>query len=202
MNAGLLQAKLRIGPAGDSFEREADRMADAVLRMPEPVTEENTSSVGQAQSDNVQRVCSECEEELRRQPMENKEDDELLQAKASTNVSPPVNAGVESSIASLHGGGRPLPPAQRSFFGTFQSRLQQRARSYRWHCGRVGPRYQGSCLHCRPGHRLWRRSVRAEEPFGSSTVGRSTDPHDPADATGSTQKSTDPTPARDIARCR
>ena len=116
LNAGLLQAKLRIGPAGDSFEREADRMADAVLRMPEPVTEENTSSVGQAQSDNVQRVCSECEEELRRQPMEEEEDDELLQAKASTNVSPPVNAGVESSIASLHGGGRPLPPAQRSFF--------------------------------------------------------------------------------------
>jgi len=31
-----LQAKLRIGRPGDVYEQEADRVADAVLRMPEP----------------------------------------------------------------------------------------------------------------------------------------------------------------------
>ena len=37
--SGLLQAKLGIGPPGDRFEREADRVADRVLRMPEPVVQ-------------------------------------------------------------------------------------------------------------------------------------------------------------------
>src|SRR5262245_9063595 len=33
---GILQAKLTIGKANDPFEQEADRVADAVMRMPEP----------------------------------------------------------------------------------------------------------------------------------------------------------------------
>jgi hypothetical protein len=35
--AGLLQAKLSLGRPGDRFEQEADRVADLVMRMPEPV---------------------------------------------------------------------------------------------------------------------------------------------------------------------
>ena len=36
MKSGALQAKLRIGQPGDMYEQEADRVADAVMRMPEP----------------------------------------------------------------------------------------------------------------------------------------------------------------------
>ena len=36
MRSGALQAKLRIGQPGDMYEQEADRVADAVIRMPEP----------------------------------------------------------------------------------------------------------------------------------------------------------------------
>ena len=36
MKSGALQAKLRIGQTGDVYEQEADRVADAVMRMPEP----------------------------------------------------------------------------------------------------------------------------------------------------------------------
>jgi len=36
MKSGALQAKLRIGQPGDKYEQEADRVADAVMRMPEP----------------------------------------------------------------------------------------------------------------------------------------------------------------------
>jgi len=36
MRSGALQAKLRIGQPGDVYEHEADRVADAVMRMPEP----------------------------------------------------------------------------------------------------------------------------------------------------------------------
>ncbi len=33
---GALQAKLKIGQPGDKYEQEADRVAGAVMRMPEP----------------------------------------------------------------------------------------------------------------------------------------------------------------------
>ncbi len=32
----LIQAKLKIGQPGDKYEQEADRVADEVMRMPEP----------------------------------------------------------------------------------------------------------------------------------------------------------------------
>jgi hypothetical protein len=46
-----VQAKLIVGPTDDAYEREADRVAEVVLRMPEP-------------EGRVQRVCAECEEEM------------------------------------------------------------------------------------------------------------------------------------------
>ena len=36
MKSVALQANLRIGQPGDMYEQEADRVADAVMRMPEP----------------------------------------------------------------------------------------------------------------------------------------------------------------------
>jgi len=36
IKSGVLQAKLKIGQPGDVYEQEADRVADAVMRMPEP----------------------------------------------------------------------------------------------------------------------------------------------------------------------
>jgi hypothetical protein len=37
--SGRLQAKLGIGPPGDRFEQEADRVADRVMRMTEPLVQ-------------------------------------------------------------------------------------------------------------------------------------------------------------------
>src|SRR5260370_25045049 len=36
LSRGLLQAKLTVNQPGDAFEQEADRVADAVMRMPDP----------------------------------------------------------------------------------------------------------------------------------------------------------------------
>jgi len=36
MRSGALQAKLKIGQPGNKYEQEADRVADAVMRMLEP----------------------------------------------------------------------------------------------------------------------------------------------------------------------
>ncbi|MCZ7356843.1 MAG: hypothetical protein O8C66_14255 [Candidatus Methanoperedens sp.] len=63
MKSGALQAKLRIGAPGDVYEREADRVADAVMRMPQP----QAVSSG---TPSIQRACPKCEnDELKRQPI-------------------------------------------------------------------------------------------------------------------------------------
>ncbi len=36
MKSGVIQAKLKIGQPNDKYEQEADRVADQVLRMPDP----------------------------------------------------------------------------------------------------------------------------------------------------------------------
>jgi len=50
-----LQPKLDVGAPDDAYEREADRVAEAVVWMPAP-------------AGRIQRMCPECEEEMRGQP--------------------------------------------------------------------------------------------------------------------------------------
>ncbi len=85
-----IQAKLTIGQPNDKYEQEADRVAEQVMRMPESgspaaaITRPVISPV-------VQRVCSECEEELQRQPLEEvEEEEEPIQTKPITVQMPPL----------------------------------------------------------------------------------------------------------------
>ena len=75
----LVQPKLTISQPGDMHEQEADRVADIVMRLPEPETRRGRAVSPQVQAVHMQRLCSACEEPLHRQPSE-EEDDELLQA--------------------------------------------------------------------------------------------------------------------------
>ncbi len=134
IRSGTLQAKLRIGQPGDVYEKEADRVSDQVMRMPEP----------QKVSDNnfhIQRACPGCEEkELNRQPIKEeeeeklqkqtiaKEDDEKLrmqpeeeeeknvQAKGDLGSVPEAHPQIENQIQSMKGGGHPLSEGERAFF--------------------------------------------------------------------------------------
>ncbi|MCZ7406259.1 MAG: DUF4157 domain-containing protein [Candidatus Methanoperedens sp.] len=75
IKSGTIQAKLRIGQPGDVYEQEADRVADAVMRMPQP---QAVSSV----TPSIQRACPKCEEkELKRQPIKEEDEEEKLQRK-------------------------------------------------------------------------------------------------------------------------
>ena len=93
-----IQAKPAINDPNDIHEKEADEMADKVMRtpLPEPI---NFS----ASTNSINRKCSECEEE-----------EKDLQRKESnsehTSVAPPVVNDVLSSS-----GGSALDPATRSF---------------------------------------------------------------------------------------
>ena len=92
--APLIQAKLRVGAVDDPLEHEADRVADRVMRMPEPA---------------VQRACcagcasgGAC--------------DDKVQREAAPGPVLPHGGRVDSALVSSLGPGRPLPTAERAFF--------------------------------------------------------------------------------------
>ena len=109
----IVQAKLRVGAPNDAHEREAERIADQVVRMPE-----SQAAIINSGPETVQRACAactggggpcpECEEELRRQPNEGAPQSKL----APGQLSPPLEANIRSLLA----GGQPLTASQRGFF--------------------------------------------------------------------------------------
>ena len=141
-----LQTKPSVSKPGDALEREADRVADAVLRMPAP--DERLSRQGDRPApEAIQRMCAECSEELQdapgerlqrlpaeeieegeellqgkfesvqRQPLEEiAEDEEVLSAKEMPGQTPQVTPGLEAGLAAMRGGGKPLPESSLAFF--------------------------------------------------------------------------------------
>jgi hypothetical protein len=114
-----VQMKMTVSKPGDKFEREADTMADKVMRMPDrtPVTPEPG---GPPQISRLQRKCTECEEEeVQRQAMEGEMEEEeegSLQAKEAAGQAAEVTSGVQAQIDGLRGGGEPLSESVRAFF--------------------------------------------------------------------------------------
>jgi len=124
-----MQTKLMVSQPGDEYEQEADRIADQVMRMPEP---------------KIQRVCPECEDELQRQLMEDEEEEEEtsqtkplaeqitplvqrqaepmeeeeapLQTKTTSGKLPAVSASLQNRISALKSSGQPLSASVRAFF--------------------------------------------------------------------------------------
>ncbi|HEY5704638.1 MAG TPA: DUF4157 domain-containing protein [Terrimicrobiaceae bacterium] len=135
----IVQAKLRIGAPDDKYEREADRVADQVMREqglavgstldspdgPKAVQRKCAECGG---SDNGQ--CSECEEELQRQrlpvtpPLQRK----TVGYGAGANAPPIVNDALSSD-------GRPLDQTTRAFF---EPRLGHELDSIRVHTDSKG----------------------------------------------------------------
>jgi len=107
-----VQPKLTVGAPNDEYEREADRVADQVMRIRQP------SGVDLTPGDpKIQRLCQGCEEEVRRQPLE--EEEELLQTKRISRrggLTPEPEA--QAQIAAATHGGAPLPTNTRKFFET------------------------------------------------------------------------------------
>jgi len=145
IKSGTLQAKLRIGQPEDKYEQEADRVAEAVMRMPEPGVqrqvepeeeEEETlqpkplaSQITPLVQVQHQEELEEKEEELLQtkplaeeitplvqKQIEPEEEEEEVQAKATSGHISEANPNLESKIHSLRGGGQPLSNNDRTFF--------------------------------------------------------------------------------------
>lgn len=86
------QAKLEVGAPGDVYEREADAVADRVMRSP-------AAGASLARLD-IQRKCAACEK-----------DDESVQRQGAGPVSPDAEQAHRA-----RGAGAPLPETMRNFF--------------------------------------------------------------------------------------
>src|SRR6266542_2683418 len=104
---------LTINQPGDEYEQEADRVAEQVMRMPNPQTTDQPMVPRQTQS--VQCMYRGCGEKLHHQLVE-EDEEETLPAKEVRSRTPEVKSDVEAQINALRGGGRPLPESERTFF--------------------------------------------------------------------------------------
>jgi hypothetical protein len=113
LKSGALQAKLRIGQPGDVYEQEADRVAEQVMRMPDPKVSNETKISNPAVNNSIQRKCPGCKKGIK---IEKEEEEEKLQKKEASGSTPEVTPELESGINAGHGGGQPLPESARAFF--------------------------------------------------------------------------------------
>lgn len=143
IKSGVIQAKLRIGNPGDKYEREADQVAEQVMRMPKPKIQRQTEEEKKEEeliqpkplfeqiTPLIQRQVEEDEEEetvqskflsaehpiIQRQvEPEEEEEEKIIQPKKSSGQPPEVTPDLASRIRALKGSGQPLPKSVRNFF--------------------------------------------------------------------------------------
>jgi hypothetical protein len=110
-----IQAKLAVGRQDDPLEREADQVADTVLRMPDPTSaggEQPSGSEPSAAvvSGRLQRQCDDCEQGA-------EEEEGHVQRKAgSEGVEDTSEAPAIIGETLRSGGGRPLDASARAYF--------------------------------------------------------------------------------------
>ncbi|TDD96001.1 eCIS core domain-containing protein [Flavobacterium cellulosilyticum] len=113
-----IQKKLNIGSADDSYEVEADNMANNVMRINEP-SHQNVTQTGAL----LQRKCAHCEEEekLQRKPLAECITP-LIQRSSNSESEGNASSHIENQINNSKGGGSNLDNETKSFmenrFGT------------------------------------------------------------------------------------
>jgi predicted nucleic acid-binding protein len=96
---GIIQRKLTMGAVNDPLEHEADRVADQVMRMPDPGIVVNPAPP------QISRKCEACEDE-----------EETLQRKETGTVEPGLSDAPASVHEVLRSPGQPLDEATRAYF--------------------------------------------------------------------------------------
>jgi hypothetical protein len=127
--APVIQPKLIIGHPSDKYEQEADRVADEVMRMPEPeVQTKPTLPLSQGPScgdEDMEKeliqaspIAEKVTPLIQRQVDVEEEEEEILQTKhiSGQRDSNGLSADLQRRISSLRSGGQPLPKSVRNFF--------------------------------------------------------------------------------------
>lgn len=100
-----IQCKLVVGSADDPMEEEADRMADTVMRMPDPMAAGADTIQRQVIPSFLQRKCAHCEQE-----------EQQVQRKETEAGETRASAGLEGYVNKLNQSGNSFSGETRSFF--------------------------------------------------------------------------------------
>jgi hypothetical protein len=100
-----VQTKLAISQPGDEYEQEADRVAEQVMRLPDPRPKDERSVLDAKSGPTIQRICAQCEEDEKLQ--RRTQNPEL--GTQNDSFAPPVVHDV------LRSPGQPLDAATRAF---------------------------------------------------------------------------------------
>jgi hypothetical protein len=121
IKSGAIQAKLKISQPNDSYEQEADSVAEEVMRMPEPREDlmrqpiEKEEPVQSKQfSEQITPITPLVQRQVEEE--EDEEEEEEIQTKQLPSPTPDVAPNVENSINNIRGGGQLLPEPTRAFF--------------------------------------------------------------------------------------
>ena len=99
-NNSFIQPKLTINNPNDTYEQEADAVADKVMRMEKPFIQKMPVSIS-----SLQRKCAHCEEEEKK-----------MQRKEMNGEEATADHGLENYVGSLSSSGQPLPNEVRNFY--------------------------------------------------------------------------------------
>ncbi|MCK5633444.1 MAG: hypothetical protein KAI06_00050, partial [Anaerolineales bacterium] len=90
VKSGTLQAKLKIGQPGDKYEQEADRVADKVMRMPEPGVQRQEEPEEEEETLQSKPLAGEITQLVQKQVEPEEEEEEMLQAKSREDATSEV----------------------------------------------------------------------------------------------------------------
>ena len=111
-----LQPKLTIGRPDDKYEQEADRVADKVMRMPEPELQRQVEPEEEEEETLQAKPLSDLITPLVQRQDESEEEEEPIQTSRVGGSKPEMSPGVEARIQYLRGRGKPLTESDRAFF--------------------------------------------------------------------------------------
>lgn len=109
----VAQAKLRVGQAGDSYEQEADLVANRIMKMPGPNLQRHFGPEGIEQAKEHAKPLASQITVLAPGRMGS---EGLSQTKEADGTVHGVNSGPEEQMLPMRGGGQPLPDSVRNFF--------------------------------------------------------------------------------------
>ena len=124
---GAVQTKLTINEPGDQYEQEADRVADQVMRSQETEEDLKTNSRLQPQTPSIrpyqtenrsihrQTEDLEVEDEKEKLIKQREDEEETIQMKSFSGLSPMIHSKLPAQLAAIQSGGRSLPETTREF---------------------------------------------------------------------------------------
>jgi hypothetical protein len=114
-NSGTVQAKPKVGQPGDMYEQEADRLAEKVMRMPEPKVQQEKKGEAKEPEELIQTgALTELVTPFARRHAETEQ--ESIQPKQLPGPSSGATSALESHLHLLKNGGQPLSETERAFF--------------------------------------------------------------------------------------